>query len=615
MQDLEEDLEDDLALETAQSALASGSEAFESADYHTADADLKEALSLVQELPVKLRRTCDISQLRFRLAVCAFHIYDPETAETILISVVGQQTRTKTEALNLCYAGDLLAQVYTKQGKLDLARTSCENTLRGRRKLLGKEDISCYESLALLSRIHELDGQKSRARIFLNMIPKNVQETVTGPLRSLSVTQPRTQAGGGRVSISTTDTSEHADERSPSFPFETSPSDRSIINPPPPTSHLLSNQPRRNTVPVMPVSLDRGLELGRTSTTSPPARLPRFTWRQPRKSFDPSEGVPLHRTTSIPSPSSTPGPLARQPSQDSDSIQWAKVKVLQGHEERVSSVEFSPNGKLIASASFDKSIRIWNPMTGLEVNRLRGHSAYVRDISFSSDGKWVASASDDHTIRLWDISSGAEVQRLVGHLDWVKAVAFSFDGTMIASGSSDTTVRLWNAITGEEAMRLEGHFNSVNAVTFSPDGSRLTSGSNDKSIRIWDPATGAVLRKLDGHLGFVNTVAFSPDGNRLASGSVDGTIRIWDPLTGAEVQRFKGQTSYDAVAFSPDGSRLASGSVDGKITLWDSLTGAKLKQLKGHSGFVLAVAFSPNGKLLASGSFDETARLWEVNTV
>ena len=200
---------------------------------------------------------------------------------------------------------------------------------------------------------------------------------------------------------------------------------------------------------------------------------------------------------------------------------------LEGHSENVSSAAFSPDGKILASGSWDDTIKLWNPTTGQHLTTFHGHRDNVNTVTFSPDGETLASGSNDDTIRLWN-SVGQVRSILSGHGGSVTSVVFSPNGKMLASGSTDNTIRLWDSATGQHIATLEGHLDWVRSVVFSPDGGTLASGSDDRTIRLWNPTTGEHLATFRGHRGDVNTVAFSPDGRTLASGSSDSTILLWE---------------------------------------------------------------------------------------
>jgi len=277
---------------------------------------------------------------------------------------------------------------------------------------------------------------------------------------------------------------------------------------------------------------------------------------------------------------------------------------LQGHAKAVLSVAFSPDGKTLASASLDKTIKLWEVAAGKEQATLHGHSDWVVSVAFSPDGRTLASASDDHTVKLWDTVTGKERATLRAA---VMSVAFSPDGKTLASAGRDRTITLWEVATGKDQAILGGHCDSVISVAFSPDGKTLASASHDKTVKLWDVATGKEQATLQ---GAVMSVAFSPDGKTLASAGNDKTVKLWEVITGKERATLQGNSSaVRLVAFSPDGKILASVSFDKTVKLWDAATSKERATLPGA---LMSVAFSPDDKTLASGSVDETIKLLDI---
>ena len=288
-------------------------------------------------------------------------------------------------------------------------------------------------------------------------------------------------------------------------------------------------------------------------------------------------------------------------------LQGNQLALFQGHQDQVNSVSFSRDGKILASAAYDGTVRVWD-LQGNPLAVFQGHESPVNSVSFSPDGKSLATASHDKTVRLWDLQ-GNPLAVLRGHQFPVNSISFSRDGKSLATASNDKTVRLWD-LQGNPLAVLRGHQDSVSSVSFSRDGKSLATASNDKTVRLWD-LQGKQLALFQGHQDQVLSVRFSPDGNMLATTSGDKTVRLWD-LQGKQLALFQGhQWPVSSVSFSRDGKTLATASWDTTVRLWD-LQSNSLVLLKGHESPVNSVRFNPDGKTLATASHDHTVRVWDL---
>ncbi len=298
------------------------------------------------------------------------------------------------------------------------------------------------------------------------------------------------------------------------------------------------------------------------------------------------------------------------------------VNLLYGfrdHKDTITPVEFSPDGKFLASGSADETICVWDMQKGKLHQRLLGHNGTVSSLAWSPDGSMIVSGDSDGIVRLWDVHSGNLKMILKGHTDAVISVAWAPTGWMIASGSDDQTIRLWDRQGGDLLWTLEGHEGSVTSLAWPPEAKILASASFDTTIRFWNVQDGALQRKFEGHGGAVTSLDWSPDGKTLASGFLDTTVCFWNVRTGRQLSILENHTDMvTAVRFSPDGQFLATRSDDGTIRLWQSeswetVTAAILPEKSTVMNFG-GLAFHPEKPLLATrGQEDRIVRVWELN--
>ncbi|MCU0486042.1 MAG: protein kinase [Anaerolineales bacterium] len=288
------------------------------------------------------------------------------------------------------------------------------------------------------------------------------------------------------------------------------------------------------------------------------------------------------------------------------------IDTQMGHMEHILSIKYSPDGTLLASSSEDMTVRLWRVSDQTFLRALRGHTGAVTEVDFAPDGVIIASASTDGTVRLWQASDGTLLYTL-DQTSSLTSVAYSPDGAVLAAGSKDGTLRLYRAADGTVLRGLDGAADAIHSVIFSSNGHFLISGHGDGNIFLWRLPGGNVFRVLRGHTGIVASLAISPDGSILASGSYDTTIRLWNASNGAVLQTLEGHSDgVTSVAFTPDGTILASGSLDGVIYLWNTADGTQINSLSAGNQEIQTLAFSPDGMILYSGMADGSIRLWNV---
>lgn len=274
--------------------------------------------------------------------------------------------------------------------------------------------------------------------------------------------------------------------------------------------------------------------------------------------------------------------------------------------EVIPGLAFAPDGLLLATGGVDKTVRIWEIVSGNLLHTLSDHTGEVSSVAFSPDGTLVASGSWDRTVRIWRTKSGDLLHTLSGNTALVEDVAFSPNGTLLAGSSTDHTVRVWDPRSATLLHTLSGGGGNV---VFFADGRLLACGSGRVSqVHVWDTTSWDRLHTIAG----VGNVAYSADGRVVAGGSTDGTVRVWDAKSGKSLHTLSGDAAgVLSVALSSDGRLVASGGFDRTVRIWRTKSGKLLHTLSGHSKPIDSVAFSPDGSLVASGSRDRTVRVWE----
>ncbi len=326
-----------------------------------------------------------------------------------------------------------------------------------------------------------------------------------------------------------------------------------------------------------------------------------------------SSGTPGTATqTSTASQTGTPGETETSSPTTTTSQAGKLVATFRGQNSEVSELAWMPgDGSRVASASFDKTVQIWDASTGTTRVLFTGHTDQVWTLAWSPNGQYIASAGKDKTVQVWAASNAQTLSNYTGHSAEVEAVDWSPDSTMIASASYDNTVRVWVAQSQQFVTTFSGHTDHVWAAAWSPDGKLIASGSKDTTVQIWDSATAALVRKYTGHSGPVPTVKWSPNGQLIASSSYDHTVRVWNPQNGSTSVVYKGHgDQVYGLSWSPDGSKIASASRDGTVRIWNAANGSTLYIYRNHQGQVDDVAWSPDGTRLASCGIDKTAQVW-----
>jgi WD40 repeat protein len=322
--------------------------------------------------------------------------------------------------------------------------------------------------------------------------------------------------------------------------------------------------------------------------------------------------APTQPATSAPSTVTTVTPAATLRPLGAGEI--APRSSLSAHSNLISDLDYSPDGKYLASASWDYTVKTWNLSTNHPLLTIGRIGSQPDDIAFSPDGTRLAVSYASGDTKLLSPLDGNEIISLPSNKSPI-CLDFSPDGSLLAVGYHEGTVYLWDLNTGQVSLTLKGQPDIINGVDFSPDGKRLLTASGDGTAKVWDAANGTLLLTLEmpDDLSFIYAGKFSPDGKRIVTAGRNSKGEVWDAATGDLLFELVGHTGeiYD-VEYSPDGKLLATAGEDGTARIWDASTGKQILSLVGHYGLVENVEFSPDGKSLATSGKDGTIKFWDL---
>lgn len=323
-----------------------------------------------------------------------------------------------------------------------------------------------------------------------------------------------------------------------------------------------------------------------------------------------------------------PSPPVQAPQSEQAALlpRWNCQHTLLGHVGAITAIALHPHEFLLASGSSDKTIKLWDVQTGELLHTFaergffgfnNGHTDRITGLQFTPDGQTLISSSSDGQIKLWDISSRKLITTLPEAGWGISAIALSRDGKILAGGSHDGSLHLWQMETLEVITTLNHHQNQVSGLLLSPKGQTLISSSYDQTICLWSVSGSRLLKRLTGHLDRVSAIAITPDWQILVSASWDRQIKLWDLVRAKPLRNLVGHSDrISCLAVSPSGYLLASAGEDSTIKLWsvaeDVLTQPqKLRPMTIQHGWgINALGFSIDSQILVSGSTDETIKIW-----
>ena len=289
------------------------------------------------------------------------------------------------------------------------------------------------------------------------------------------------------------------------------------------------------------------------------------------------------------------------------------IKFEPGHQDAITSLSFSANGLLLASAGIDRTLRYWNVATGQLLSTVGAHAGSANNVVLNPNNTAAYTVGDDGLLKVWALPPPPPSKLLPGHTASIRALAMTADNTAFYTGGDDKTVRHFAVAGVKEVRALAGPQAAISSVATHPANTLIAAGTVDSQVFLWNNTDGKLLTNWLAHAGAVNSMQINPAGQQLMTAGADGLVKFW-ALPPVLLRTMTHADVVLATASSADGKKLFTGSNDKMVRIWDTTKQAMEKQFAGHTGPVTAVAVNANLQLLASGGADHTIRLWNQAT-